>query len=95
MPPSWSTTRLSGNDVHTALRHAPAGVYTPAMHRTAPSSRPARSGSFRRRRALRLAAALPWLVLAAGCGQKGPLYHPPEPAEMKDEKKEDDEKKDE
>ena len=94
MSPSRSTTRLSGNDVHTALRHAPAGVYTPAMHRTAPSSRPARSGSFRRRRALRLAAALPWLVLAAGCGQKGPLYHPPESAEMKDEEKEDDEKKD-
>ena len=28
---------------------------------------------------LRLAFALPWAVLVAGCGQKGPLYHPPEP----------------
>ena len=95
MSPRRPTTRLCGNDVHTALRRAPAGVYTPTMHRTTPSSRPERSGSFRRRRALRLAAALPWLVLAAGCGQKGPLYHPPEPAEMKDEEQEDDEKKDE
>ena len=59
------------------------------------SSRPAPSGFIERRRALRLAAALPWLALAAGCGQKGPLYHPPEPAEMKDEEQEDDEKKDE
>ena len=32
-----------------------------------------------RRRALRLAAALPLAMLVAGCGQKGPLYHPPEP----------------
>ena len=28
---------------------------------------------------LRLAFALPWAVIVAGCGQKGPLYHPPEP----------------
>lgn len=39
---------------------------------------------------LRLAFALPWTVLVAGCGQKGPLYHPPEPAEEKDEEKKDD-----
>ena len=32
---------------------------------------------------LRLAFALPWMVLAAGCGQKGPLFHPPDPAEKK------------
>ena len=95
MTPSRPATRLCGNDVHTGLRRAPVGVYTSAMRRTTLSSRPERSGSFRRRRALRLAAALPWLVLAAGCGQKGPLYHPPESAEMKDEEKEDDEKKDE
>ena len=36
-------------------------------------------GRLRRRKVLRLAAALPWMALAAGCGQKGPLYHPPEP----------------
>ena len=35
---------------------------------------------------LRLAAALPLAVMVAGCGQKGPLYHPPEP----DEESEDD-----
>ena len=34
-----------------------------------------------RRKALRFAALLPWAVLVAGCGQKGPLYHPPEPDE--------------
>ena len=43
---------------------------------------------------LRLAFALPWAVLVAGCGQKGPLYHPPEPdvepGEEKGEEKEDD-----
>ena len=70
----------------TALRHASAGVYTPAMHPTRPSSRSARSGLLKRRKALCLAAALPWVVLVAGCGQKGPLFHPPEP----DEEDEDD-----
>ena len=43
---------------------------------------------------LRLAFALPWAVIVAGCGQKGPLYHPPEPDEErgdeKGEEKEDD-----
>ena len=40
-----------------------------------------------RREVLRLTLALPWAVLVAGCGQKGPLYHPPEPDEEdKDEK---------
>ena len=38
-----------------------------------------------RRRVIRLAAALPWVVLAAGCGQKGPLFHPPEPDEEEEE----------
>lgn len=40
-----------------------------------------------RRGLLRLTLALPWALLVAGCGQKGPLYHPPEP----DEESEDDE----
>ena len=47
---------------------------------------------------LRLAFALPWAVIVAGCGQKGPLYHPPEPdvepgeerGDEKGEEKEDD-----
>ena len=43
---------------------------------------------------LRLAFALPWAVIVAGCGQKGPLYYPPEPdvepGEEKGEEKEDD-----
>ena len=38
-----------------------------------------------RRVAIRLAAALPWAALLAGCGQKGPLYHPPEPAAEENE----------
>ena len=37
------------------------------------------SGRVSRRGMLRLTWALPWAVLLAGCGQKGPLYHPPEP----------------
>ena len=60
------------------------GVYTPAMLPTRQiraSSRSAQSSFVGRRKALRLAAMLPWAVLAAGCGQKGPLYHPPEPDE--------------
>ena len=56
-------------------------VYTPAMRQTPPSSRSTRIGLFERRKALRLAAALPLAMLLAGCGQKGPLYHPPEPDE--------------
>ena len=35
---------------------------------------------------LRLASVLPWAALTAGCGQKGPLFHPPEPAGKKTEK---------
>jgi len=33
---------------------------------------------------LRCAALLPWAALVAGCGQKGPLYHPPESDEEGD-----------
>ncbi|MDD9979945.1 MAG: lipoprotein [Gammaproteobacteria bacterium] len=55
------------------------------MRPTQPSSRSVRSGFLERRKALRLAAALPWAILVAGCGQKGPLYHPPEPEEEADE----------
>ena len=55
------------------------------------SSRPALSGFMERRRALRLAAALPLAMLVVGCGQKGPLYHPPEPDPPEtDEESEDD-----
>ena len=61
-------------------------VYTPGMSQTQAQSRSRRIVLSERRRALRLAAALPWAVLVAGCGQKGPLYHPPEP----DEEREDD-----
>ena len=54
---------------------------------TRPSSRSTRAVFQERRKALRLAALLPWALLVAGCGQKGPLYHPPEPDEKdKDEK---------
>ena len=60
------------------------------MHQTRrirASSRSAQSRFAERRKTLRLAALLPWAVLVAGCGQKGPLYHPPEPdKEDKDEK---------
>ena len=41
--------------------------------------REARAGHVCRRRMLRLAFALPLVAIAAGCGQKGPLYHPPQP----------------
>ena len=54
------------------------------MHQTRrirASSRSAQSRFAERRKTLRLAALLPWAVLVAGCGQKGPLYHPPEPDE--------------
>ena len=61
-------------------------VYTPAMSQTPPSSRSTQTGLLERRLVLRLAAALPLAMLFAGCGQKGPLYHPPEP----DEESEDD-----
>ena len=61
-------------------------LYTPAMSQTQPSSRSTRTGLLERRKVLRLAAALPLAVMVAGCGQKGPLYHPPEP----DEESEDD-----
>ena len=59
----------------------PPDVYTAAMRQPRLSSRPARSGLVKRRKALCLAAALPWAALLAGCGQKGPLYHPPESEE--------------
>ena len=51
------------------------------MRRTQSSIPSVRIGLLRRRKVLRLAAALPWAVLVAGCGQKGPLYHPSEPDE--------------
>ena len=82
--------RFRGYGDRAALRRAPIDVYTPVMHetpQTRPSSRSAQSRLVERRKALRLAAMLPWVVLVAGCGQKGPLYHPPEPDEKeKDEK---------
>ena len=35
-----------------------------------------------------VAFALPWTLLVAGCGQKGPLYYPsPEPGEEKKDDK--------
>ena len=43
--------------------------------------RKTQAGHVCRRRMLRLALALPLAAIAAGCGQKGPLYHPPEPGE--------------
>ena len=55
------------------------------MHPTQTSAPPAPAGLMQRRRVIRLAAALPWVVLAAGCGQKGPLYHPPESDEENEE----------
>ena len=65
-------------------------AYTPAMRQTPqtrPSSRSTRTVFLERRKALRLAVMLPWALLVAGCGQKGPLYHPPVPDEEdKDEK---------
>ena len=35
---------------------------------------------------LRLAFVLPWAVITAGCGQKGPLFHPPKPTGKEDGK---------
>ena len=55
------------------------------MHPTQSSAPPAPAGLMQRRRVIRLAAALPWVVLAAGCGQKGPLLHPPEPDEEEED----------
>ena len=60
-------------------RRASIGVYTSAMRRTKSSIRSVRVGLLHRRKVLRLAAVLPWASLVAGCGQKGPLYHPQEP----------------
>ena len=60
------------------------------MRQTRSSARSDRTGCPGRRKALRLAAALPWVVLAAGCGKKGPLYHPPEDDEESDEERESD-----
>ena len=54
-------------------------VYTRAMRPVQHPSRLTLSRFMERRRALCLAATLPLAVLVAGCGQKGPLYHPPEP----------------
>ena len=60
------------------------------MHQTRrirASSLSAQSRFAERRKTLRLAALLPWALLVTGCGQKGPLYHPPVPDEEdKDEK---------
>ena len=64
----------------TTLRRASMDVYTRAMRLSQLPSRPALSRFMERRRALRLAATLPLAMLVTGCGQKGPLYHPPEPA---------------
>ena len=60
------------------------------MRQTRSSARSDRIGCPGRRKALRLAAALPWVVLVAGCGKKGPLYHPPEDDEESDEERESD-----
>ena len=62
-------------------RRASIGVYTSVMRRTKSSIRSVRGGLLHRRKVLRLAAVLPWALLVAGCGQKGPLYHPQEPQE--------------
>ncbi len=48
------------------------------------ASGPTRAAFPTRRTVLRFAALLPWAVLGAGCGQKGPLYHPPESDEEDD-----------
>lgn len=56
------------------------------MRQTSPKSRHV---SFERRRFLRLAWSLPFAAIVAGCGQKGPLYHPPEPDGEDDEDDED------
>ena len=45
------------------------------MRQTSSSSQ---SGPLERRSVLRLVCALPFALIVAGCGQKGPLYHPPE-----------------
>ena len=66
-------------------------VYTRAMRSIQLSSRAALSGFTERRRALRLAAALPLAMLVAGCGQKGPLYHPPEPDPPESDEEDEDE----
>ena len=62
------------------------------MHPTRPSSRSAQSGLLKRRKALCLAAALPLAMLVAGCGQKGPLYHPPEPDPPEPDEEDEDDK---
>ena len=62
-----------------------ADVYTRAMRQVPPSSDLAQCRRLDRRRILRLTFALPWVVLGAGCGQKGPLYHPPEPDEQSED----------
>ena len=78
------------HDRKAALRRASMGVYTPAMRQPRSSARSRRIGLPERRKALRLAAALPWVALVAGCGKKGPLYHPPEDDEKSDEERESD-----
>ena len=62
-------------------------AYTRVMRHDFPSSR---FGPFGRRGILRLASVLAFAAFLAGCGQKGPLYHPPETDE-EDEDDEDDE----
>ena len=65
------------------LRRKPVGAYTWTMRQTPPSRPSTRSVHPGRRKTLCFAFVLPWTVLVAGCGQKGPLYHPPEPREEK------------
>ena len=55
------------------------------MRQSPPKSR---CESLERRRVLHLAWSLPFAAIVAGCGQKGPLYHPPQ---SDDEEEEDDE----
>ena len=63
----------------TALRGAWEDVYTSAMRKASPSFGALRTLRIERRGLLPVVFALSWAVVASGCGQKGPLYHPPEP----------------
>lgn len=62
-----------------ALRGAWVDVYTSAMRNASPSSGAPRTPRLERRGLLPVAFALSLAAVASGCGQKGPLYHPPEP----------------
>ena len=73
-----------------ALHPRSFDVYTPDMRCSSSSPVPlARAELQGRRKALRLVAVLPWAMLVAGCGQTGPLYHPPEADEEGEEEEED------